>query len=347
MKPIETEKIALLDSMIEESRKVVLTAHMGPDGDAVGSTTALAAYLEEVRGKEVKIVLPDPVPESISFITEGYEDRFIFGKTDLEACREAIGNCDLQVTLDYNDFKRTGILEEMLSESKARKLMIDHHLNPSTEAFDIVFSETQVSSACELLFHILMKLPDIGSDASKLPKRSADALMAGMTTDTNNFANSVFPETLQMASALLAAGVDRAEILSNIYNKYRENRLRLMGLALKDLMKITDKGVAYIVMRKDVLDAYDVREGETEGFVNLPLALDKVRMSILLKQEDDHFRVSIRSKKGVSANKCSGLYFNGGGHEMAAGGRLYVPKDISDYGEAEKYIEKVTDEFFS
>jgi len=345
MKPIETEKIALLDRMFAKASKVVLTAHMGPDGDAVGSTTALATYLEE-KGKEVKIILPDPVPDSLAFIINGFEDRVIIGKTDLETCSKAVGECDLQISLDYNGFKRTGILEDILSASNAEKLLIDHHLNPETESFSLVFSETEVSSACELLFHILMALPDVGGDSRRLPARTADALMTGMTTDTNNFANSVYPSTLQMASSLLAAGVDRDAILANLYNRYRETRLRLMGIALKDLMKITPDGVAYIVLRKDLLEEYDVREGETEGFVNMPLALDKVRMSILLKEEDDHFRVSIRSKEGVSANRCSGLYFNGGGHERAAGGRLYVPKDIATYDEAESYIEKVTHSFF-
>ena len=168
-----------------------------------------------------------------------------------------------------------------------------------------------------------------------------------MTTDTNNFSNSTYPSTLEMASALLSAGVDRDRIISELYNRQRENRLRLMGHALTDLMKITDDGVAYMVFDAETLKRYDIREGETEGFVNMPLTIDTVRMSLLLKEDGERVRVSIRSKKGTSANMCARLYFNGGGHENAAGGRLILNKDLSDISEAGTYIEKYTHKFLT
>ena len=92
---------------------------------------------------------------------------------------------------------------------------------------------------------------------------------------------------------------------------------------------------------------YGIREGETEGFVNIPLGIDCVRMSILLKEEDDRFRVSIRSKKGTSANRCSAMYFNGGGHELAAGGKLMKGTDLPEgtAAEAARLVEARTMEF--
>ena len=166
--------------------------------------------------------------------------------------------------------------------------------------------------------------------------------MTGMTTDTNNFANSVYPSTLGMASSLLAAGVDRDNILSELYNRHSENRLRLMGHMMKDLMKITDDGVAYIVLDTETMRNYKVQDGDTEGFVNMPLSIGKVRMSLLLKEEEDRIRVSIRSKKGTSANRCARMFFNGGGHENAAGGRLNKPGDVATIAEVPEYIEKYT-----
>ena len=112
-------------------------------------------------------------------------------------------------------------------------------------------------------------------------------------------------------------------------------------------MKITEDGVAYIVLDKDTMLKYNVEEGDTEGFVNIPLSIDKVLMSILVKEDKGHARVSIRSKKGTSANTCSRLYFNGGGHENAAGGRLYMPEKISDISQAGKYIEEHTHIFMN
>ena len=171
--------------------------------------------------------------------------------------------------------------------------------------------------------------------------------MTGMTTDTNNFANSVYPSTLKMASDLLATGVDRDAILNLLYNQYGENRLRLMGHIMKDLLTITPDGVAYVVLDKQTQDKYTISEGDTEGFVNMPLSIAEVRMSIFAKEDTDRIRISIRSKKGTSANQCARMFFNGGGHENAAGGRLYIPENVTGVGQIGEYIEKNTHIFLS
>ena len=234
-----------------------------------------------------------------------------------------------------------------MRSSSARKVLIDHHLAPDSGAFDLVFSTPEVSSACELLYNVLLALPDVGGDVSRLPKPSAEALMAGMTTDTNNFSNSVYPSTFAMASGLLAAGVDRDGILQKLFNEYRENRLRMMGWLLYENMRITDAGVAYMIITSDTAERFGIMEGETEGFVNMPLAIGRVKMSILLKIDGNgYFRVSVRSKKGYSSNLCATRYFHGGGHENASGGRLFFPQDIPSPDEAAGYVERVTGELF-
>ena len=214
------------------------------------------------------------------------------------------------------------------------------------EAFDLVFSQTGVSSTCELLYRILKSLPDVGGYLAKIPMRSLEALLTGMTTDTNNFSNSVFPGTLEMASELIAAGVDRDRILSDLYNQYRENRLRLMGFLLQENMEITPSGVAMMILDKETQDRFDFRQGETEGFVNIPLAVSKVKMSVFLTEEEGKFRVSVRSKRGVSANQFASKYFHGGGHEMASGGKLLFPQDIPSPSDAKAYILNVTKDYF-
>ena len=112
-------------------------------------------------------------------------------------------------------------------------------------------------------------------------------------------------------------------------------------------MKITDDGVAYVVLDKETMEKYNVEEGDTEGFVNIPLSIDKVLMSVFVKEDNGFARVSIRSKVGTSANNCSRLHFNGGGHENAAGGRLYIPKNIADITCAASYIEEHTHTFMN
>jgi phosphoesterase RecJ-like protein len=185
-------------------------------------------------------------------------------------------------------------------------------------------------------------MPDIGGKVENLPLTSLNALMAGMTTDTNNFANSVWPGTLEMASELLAAGVDRDAILCNLYNSYRENRLRLMAYLVGEKMKITPQGAAYMILDKETQERFDFQEGESEGFVNIPLSIKDVIMSIFLTAEEDRFRVSLRSKRGISANRFAMEYFNGGGHEMAAGGKLPYGTGMTSPEDAEAYILKVS-----
>jgi phosphoesterase RecJ-like protein len=140
-----------------------------------------------------------------------------------------------------------------------------------------------------------------------------------------------------MASDLLRAGVDRDMILQKINQEHSESRLRLKGFMLKDLMKITKDGVAYMVLDKKAQYGYKMQEGDTEGFVNEPLSIAKVKMSIFAREESGEVRISIRSKRGTSANRCAKLFFNGGGHENAAGGKLHLPID-----QVEEYIQKHT-----
>jgi hypothetical protein len=190
-------------------------------------------------------------------------------------------------------------LADSLRDSIARKVLIDHHLNPERASFDLVFSESEISSASELLYQVLLALPGVGT-ADRLPLDVLTSLMTGMTTDTNNFANSVFPSTLQMASELLAAGVDRDALIDHLYHSYRENRLRAMGACLQERMRITPDGVAFIVLDRAFMERFDLQEGETEGFVNLPLGIGRVRLSLLLREDDGHFRVGLRLIASIS-----------------------------------------------
>lgn len=339
----EREKIYIFDTWIAEAGAIAISSHTHPDGDAVGSACALAEYLRK-RGKTVSVVLPDPVPGNLLFALDEAVSSAIF--SDLQTCRRLIGEADMLISIDYNRADRAAGLEEAITVSKARKVLIDHHLNPDSENYGLVFSTPQISSSCEMLYRVLMSMPDIDGDAGKLGLKAASLLMLGMTTDTNNFANSTYPSTFEMAGKLIAVGVDRQALLNGLYNSYRENRLRLMGTFLKDKLKITGYGLAYAIFTAEELLGAGIEEGETEGFVNLPLAIASVRMSIFIKEEGQTFRVSLRSRQGVSANRCAKLYFHGGGHENASGGRLDIPQDAASAVEAAGYVEKCCAEFF-
>ena len=338
---IDTEGIRRFDALLEGARTVTVTAHTHPDGDALGGVSALVAYLRERRGKDAAAVLPDSPAATVRFIVPAGVP-LLCHDTEPEAALARIAASDLVVLVDANGFSRTEGLQAAFEASPAPKALIDHHVGPERDRFDVVFSTPDVSSASELLYYIILELPDIGGDAHLLPAAAARALLTGMTTDTNNFANSVYPGTFRMAADLIAAGVDREAVLADLYNRYRENRVRVMGYLQYENMRITPEGLAYIIATRDILDRFGVDEGETEGLVNIPLSIDRVKMSILLKQEKDHFRVSIRSKAGWSARECAAAHFHGGGHENASGGKLRWPGDIAAPAEAAAYLEQVS-----
>lgn len=347
MHDLTYQNIQTLNNLLSEAVKTVIVTHAKPDGDALGSSLAMFRYIR-MQNKECCIILPNRYPGNLDFLMdEDTSSRITIGEHHRKEAERIIMESDLIICLDFNAFHRTDILQDALTSSSAAKVLIDHHLNPDRDAFTLVISETQVSSASELLYHTLMKMPDISGNACNLPPRAIEALMTGMTTDTNNFGNSIFPGTLEMASSLLAAGCDREKILSNLYNRFSESRLRLMGHMMKDLLTITDDGVAYMILDGKTQYEYKVEDGDTEGFVNMPLSIERVKMSILLKEDKDRVRVSIRSKKGISANRCAAQYFNGGGHENAAGGRLDIPSDIVSLSAAAAYIEEKTHTFMN
>jgi len=332
--------------MFSSADNIAIVTHVHPDGDALGSTFGLSHYLAS-RGKKSTVIVPDEVPETLLFVLQNApEGQPLVYTQQSEEADAVLKAADLLVCCDFNNFSRAEKMSNLLASLTCRKGLIDHHINPDRASFDVVISEEEISSASELLYWVILEMPDIAGDAKKLPADCARCLMTGMTTDSNNFANSTFPTTLQMASSLLEAGVDRDKIVSDIYNHYREERYRVMGYLLSEKLTITPDGVAYMILDLNEKERFDVREGDTEAFVNMPLGIDNVVISIFLKQQDeDLFRVSVRSKKGTSANRMAGLYFRGGGHENAAGGKLLVPTDVKDAADAALYLERVAAEY--
>ena len=341
MKDITPYSIDKFIDLIGKAERPVIVTHAKPDGDAMGSGTAMLHFLMTSCGKsDTMLILNDSCPKYLNFLKDTIPHKSLIIRDENKAkALEVIDRSDLIICLDFHAFHRTGDLEIPLTESKAKKVLIDHHLDPDRELYEVAFSQNDISSASELLFWILMATPMVSGNAENLPAECATALMTGMTTDTNNFGNSVYPSTLKMASELLRAGVDRDFILQKINQEHSESRLRLKGFVLKDLLKVTKDGVAYMVLDRKAQFGYKMQEGDTEGFVNEPLSIGKVRMSIFAREDAGEVRISIRSKRGTSANRCARMFFNGGGHENAAGGKLHIPiEEVAEYIERHTHI---------
>ena len=336
MQAVSQENIRAFREAIQQSTRIAVVGHTHPDGDALGSCTALSLWLAG-RGKAVSCIFPDTPADNLLFILSP-KVNYLYGDAHAAAARKALEACELLIQLDCNQFSRTEGLAPFLEASSAWKILIDHHLNPDRESFDIVFSTPEISSASELLYWVLKAAEGDTLGPLGLGMTIGTALMAGMTTDTNNFANSVFPSTFRMASELIAAGVNRDALLQQLYSSYRENRVRLMGYMQYEGLKVLPEGAAYMILTKEIMTRFDLREGESEGLVNVPLSIGAVKLSVLLKEDDGHFRVSVRSKKGTSAQQLAVRFFHGGGHENASGGKLFIGPDIANAQAAEAYV---------
>jgi phosphoesterase RecJ-like protein len=337
------EDIRMWQELAAAASRVALVSHTHPDGDALGCSTALAVWFREKCGKEVACLLPDTPSETLHFMLEP-SVRYLFHDREPQEALDWIRSAELIVLQDCNAFSRTEGLAHALETAAVPKVLIDHHLNPDRASFNLVFSTPDISSASELLFWLLTEL---SGGAENLPPAAARALLTGMTTDTNNFANSVFPSTFRMASALVAAGVDRDAVVQQIYMNYRENRVRAMGYMQAEGLRMVPGGGAYMVLTREIQERFGIREGETEGLVNVPLSIGTVRLSVLLKEEEGLFRVSVRSKRGTSAQQLARSFFHGGGHENASGGKVLIGEDIPSAAEAPAYVESILKHYLS
>lgn len=351
---IRKENIQALQQCLADANRPVVLTHTHPDGDALGASSALVLYLRSL-GKDAALILPDSPAENLRFILPESIPCYC-NDQDAPAAESRIREADLIILADANHFSRTEGLQKAASASPARKVLMDHHLNPDLETFGLAFTTPDISSASEVVYWVLKSISEEahapeGASAifsategawppQGISTEIGTALMIGMTTDTNNFANSVYPSTFRMASELIAAGVDRDALLQQIYNSYRENRVRLMGYMQSEQLHILPGGSAYMILTRDIQQRFGMLDGESEGLVNVPLTIGQVKLSVLLKEDDGHFRVSVRSKKGTSAQQLALKYFHGGGHENAAGGKLFIGTDIGSSGDAPAYVEQ-------
>ncbi len=338
---VSKSKVSFFEKTFSTNSPISIIGHHNPDGDTVGSICAMYHFLKKI-GIDSTLFLPNEMPATLSFLDKNKILNFYH--RDPEKYDEIIKGSKLIICLDYNKIARTEMMAQVIRESKAYKVLIDHHPNPATEEFDLVLSDTTRSSTCEFLYWILKKTSYISNDISHFSYETLEALATGMITDTNNFNNSVTPSTFKMSSELLTFGIDLEKINKIVFNSFSERRMRLMGRLMADEMVILeDIKAAYQILTLKTQQEYNYEIGDSEGFVNHPLSIRGVSISAFFTETPDRIRVSFRTDGFISVNEFSSLYFNGGGHEKAAGGTLYIPiSEVASYFEKSlrEYIEK-------
>ena len=310
--------------MVAASHRIVITCHKGPDGDAIGSTTALASWLRR-QGKEATVVAPTIFPDFLKWIP-GAADVLVFEKHEAEVT-PVVQAADLIIMADHGELSRMATLGDVVAAHTAPRIMLDHHLDPQTDIAQLVISHPELSSTCELLLRLFIELGEYDG----LTHDEAVSLYTGMMTDTGAFTYaSSRPEIYQLISLLLAKGIDKDKIYRNVFFTYSPDRLRLMGYLLYVKLDIDRKRHASIMTFTNAeRRRFHTLNGDTEGFVNLPLQILGMKLSIFLREDTERpmVRVSLRSVDDFPCNEMAAEFFNGGGHKNASGGEVWGTMD--------------------
>ncbi len=302
--------------MCAQAKKIVITGHRSPDGDALGSTLALSHYLK-TKGFENTVLLPDDYPAFLHWM-KGNDEVQIFDSNP-EKGVELIVEADLVFTLDYNDLSRTGSMAEALRESSAAMVMIDHHQQPSDYA-KFTFSDTSSCSTAQMVYEFI----EAAGDVAMIDPEMAECIYCGIMTDSGSFRfPSVDAKTHRIAAQLIENGLDHSKVHMAVYDTNLLDRLRLVGYALSQKLEVMeDLAVAIISLSKEELEQHHYRAGDTEGLVNQALSINGVQCAVFIREGNHKVKMSFRSKGHFDVNEFARAHFNGGGHKNAAGGAV-------------------------
>ena len=322
-KVIVQAEVDHVEKWFERAEKIVIVSHVSPDGDAIGSSLGLYHFLTS-QEKTVNVIVPNAFPEFLHWMP-GAKEVIVYDKYK-EYADKLINEADVLCCLDFNVLSRIDEMEEVVKNTPARKMMVDHHLYPG-DFCRITISHPEISSTSELVFRLICQLGNF----SDITKEGAECIYTGMMTDTGGFTyNSNDREIYYIISELLSKGIDKDEIYRKVFNTHSEGRLRLMGYVLYDKMQVFPEfNSALIWLDASEQKRFQYKKGDTEGFVNIPLSIKDVRFSVFLREDTEKkmIKVSLRSVGTFPCNKVAAEFFNGGGHLNASGGEFYGPME--------------------
>jgi phosphoesterase RecJ-like protein len=296
-------------SIIEIKHNFVLTSHINPDCDALGSELALAEHLRNLQ-KDVAIINSDPVPASYRFLdSKGRIKRYSSRKH-----AALINQADVIVVLDVSgNWQRVGPVSEALKQSQATKICIDHHPD-SADFVDLAVIDTEASATAELIYDLVRTMN------GSVSKNMAQALYAAILTDSGSFRfPKTSPQTHRITAELLVAGADPLYLYSQIYEQYSAGCVRLKGHVMASIRTAAAGQIAYYSLTRNDLKYYGVKSSELDGYASLGQQIGGVRITIFcLEASAGRVKISLRSDGTIAINQIA-LEYDGGGHPSAAG----------------------------
>jgi phosphoesterase RecJ-like protein len=304
-----------LFQLIRKPSRVAIVTHKNPDGDALGSTLALAAVLKKLM-HQVTVVLPNDYPPMFNFLPG--IDQVIIGEMNPEEAMAAFEKAEMIFCLDFNAIERIDRFGLDVMASKAVKILIDHHIDPEPFA-DHIISNPDASSTSELIYEFLKDL----SLESYIDIPIAESLYTGILMDTGSFRYGTNPRVFEISAALKRIGMDDYMLQIRLFNSMTEKQLRLLGHCLANRMELLSEYHAGIIwLDKEDFKQWAIGRGDTEGIVNYILMARNMKMAVFITEQQNVTKLSFRSKGNINVQEICSTYFNGGGHRNASGGQL-------------------------
>jgi bifunctional oligoribonuclease and PAP phosphatase NrnA len=310
------KNIGIFKEYLTSPKKVVIVTHFKPDADALGSSLGLSLYLKK-KGHSVSVITPSDYPDFLAWMP-GNNEVVIFQKEKPKKTADLIDSANIIFCLDFSSLNRINDLGEIVKASRAKKVLIDHHLEPEQFA-DFVQWDGKAASTAELVYELIVEL----GDKSLIDKPTANNLYAGIMTDTGGFRHSnTGHRQFTIAGELVGLGADPYQVSKLIYDNNSIERLRLMGYVLSQKLQVLPEfRTAYTVLSADELKRFSSQTGDTEGLVNYGLSIKGIKLSVIISDRKENIKLSFRSLGSFSVNDFARAHFEGGGHRNAAGGQ--------------------------
>lgn len=311
-------KFSKVKELLNRPSNIIITSHLNPDGDAIGSSLAMYNFLLQ-KNHNVSVIVPNEYPAFLAWIPNS--DKILVYEHQQEKALELLNNADIVFCLDFNSIKRAEKFSEPLKNSDAIKILIDHHPQPE-DNFDYIISSVKTSSASELVYDFIV---DLG-EKHLINKSIAECIYVGIVTDTGSFSYLCnYEKTYLIVAELIKLGVDGEYIHRLVYDTFSENRLRLLGYCLSEKLRVLDEfHTAYIYLSAEDLKKFDYQVGDTEDVVNYSLSIKNINFAVIFIERKKLIRLSFRSKGEFFVNEFAKKHFEGGGHKNAAGGNSYL-----------------------
>ncbi len=325
---IDFQKLA---DIIKNNNTFLITTHVNPDADAIGSEIALGKILRMLR-KKVKIINHSTTPYNLQFL----DPESLIEKYDSALHSSYFNVIDVLIALDFNKADRIVSMQKAFSDSKQLKICIDHHQDPQ-DFVNFHFIDSNYAATGHILYDFIRS-----TNIIKINKEIAAPLYAAIMTDTGSFRFERTTANLHRIIAdLLDTGINPTWIYDQLYDESKLSKIKLLGKCLSSLKLISKSKIGYMLLTQNDFREFDAIESDTENFVNFILSIEGVKLGMLFIELKSGFKVSFRSKGKLPVNKLAGI-FGGGGHTNASGVRFkdskmqeMIPKILS---EAEKII---------